>query len=385
MKDVIHKKVTGSEQLQEVFRAAQTANTPVSLYRRPQSGGISLDFSRWNEIETFDVDNLMAIVPPGITLRELNAVAAAKGLRFIPADTPMYESLSVGEWAYRGCPNPSAWKYGAGKHFLLGATYVFPNGDMTPVGGRCIKNVTGYDFTRFLTGPYADLAVGVQYIIKLMPQPACRQRFAATFATLASVTSFIDRLQNRSVPPAWLFWADAAAGRKLLNQGEGHTLLFELDGNEAEVRDYAAAVNVLLAECGGTIHDQPPAPPDMSFLEAAAENFWLLDEFKMPYQAVPAFADRFVSRLTAQGGRGGLFGHLADGRIHLCLEQVPSGRDSFIADLQQAVRSVGGTGSGKYARLYQQRPDDPLTLLESAFRKKTDPALLFNRQEVAAQ
>lgn len=385
MKDVTHKKVTGSEQLQEVFRAAQTANTPVSLYRSPQPGGISLDFSRWNEIEIFDVDNLMAIVPPGITLRELNAVAAAKGLRFIPADTPMYESLSVGEWAYRGCPNPSAWKYGAGKHFLLGATYVFPNGDMTPVGGRCIKNVTGYDFTRFLTGPYADLAVGVQYIIKLMPQPACRQRFAATLASLASVTSFIDRLQNRSVPPAWLFWADAAAGRKLLNQGEGHTLLFELDGNEAEVRDYAAAVNVLLTECGGTVHHQPPAPPDMSFLEVAEEAFWLLDEFKMPYQAVPAFADRFVPLLTAQGGRGGLFGHLADGRIHLYLEQVPSDRDSFIADLQQAVRAVGGTGSGKYARLYQQRPDDPLTLLESAFRKKTDPALLFNRQEVAVQ
>ena len=90
-------KVSASQQLQEIFRQAQAEETPVSLYRRPVAGGISLDFSDWKEIEVFDVENLMAIVPPGILLKDLNAVAATQGLRFIPGETPFLESLSVGE------------------------------------------------------------------------------------------------------------------------------------------------------------------------------------------------------------------------------------------------------------------------------------------------
>jgi len=384
LNDAAEKKVSSSEQLQEVFRQAQEKKTPVSLYRKAQSGGIALDFSEWKEIEVFDIDNLMVIVPPGTLLKELNAVASAKGLRFIPADTPAFENLSVGEWAHRGCPNPSVWKYGAGKHFLLGGSYVLPNGDITPVGGKCIKNVTGYDFTRFLTGAYADLAVGVRYIIKLMPQPAYRKRYDVTFKTLTEAVELINYLQSRPVPPAWLFWADETAGSKLFGQPQkGQRILFELDGNEAEVKDYEKEVDAHLAGVNSQIAAEAATIPELSGIEEQTDGFWLLDELKIPYTAVETFAAKFSKLLGEKGTQGGLFGQLADGKIHLYIEQDPLQSKELIAALQTEARALGGAASGKYARLYERAANSPLAALENAFKQRIDPQQIFNQGEVA--
>ncbi|MHC1745922.1 MAG: FAD-binding oxidoreductase [Negativicutes bacterium] len=374
-------KVLSSEQLQEIFRQAQQKKTPVSLYHRAHPGGIGLDFDEWKEIEVFDIDNLMVIVPPGTLLKELNAVAAAKGLRFIPADTPAFENLSVGEWAYRGCPNPLTWKYGAGKHFLLGGSYVLPNGEITPVGGKCIKNVTGYDFTRFLTGPYSDLAVGVRYIIKLMPQPAYRKKYDVTVKTLTGVIELINYLQSRPVPPAWLFWADETAGGKLFGQvQQGQRVLFELDGNEAEVKDYEREVDAYLAASNSQVAAVSATIPNLSELEENADGFWLLDELKVPYTAVEAFSAKLVKLLGEKRTKGGLFGQLADGKIHLYLEQNPQQSKGIITALQAEVYVLGGYSSGKYARLYERASNSPLAALENVFKQRIDPQQIFNRE-----
>lgn len=377
------EKISQTEMLQGVFRQAQAAKLPVSAYCKPLSGGITLDFSDWKEIALFDMDNLMVVVPPGTILKDLNAVVAAKGLRFLPADTPLLESLTVGEWAYRGCPNPSAWKYSAGKHFLLGATYVLPNGEVVPVGGKCIKNVTGYDLTRFFTGAYADLAVGVQYIIKLMPQPEYRCRYDIALSSLADVAKLISELQRCSVPPAWLFWFDAAAGSRLFPaQQQGQRVMFELDGNKAEVHSQATAIDKVLQAINGKKAAQAADLPDLSFVENCADSFWLLDELKLSYPSVTDFAGYFAGELKSRQLGGGLFGQLADGKLHLYFDQALSPAITALVEaLQDKAKSLGGTSSGKYDRLYGNRADTPLAGMEKTIKKIIDPELIFNRRE----
>lgn len=377
--------VTSSGDLQEVFQKSQQTKTPVYLYRdKPVSEGIILDLSKWNKIEQFDVDNLMVIVEPGLLLKDLNFAAAAHGLRFIPADSPAYCNLSVGEWAYRGCPNISAWKYGAGKHFLLGASYVLPNGDITPVGGKCIKNVTGYDFTRFLTGPYADLAVGVRYIIKLMPQPAFRIAYNLEFVNIADAIKLVHILQTRTVPPAWLFWLDKTVGQKLGNQcQDGHRILFELDGNEAEVREYAQAINAILDDCNAKTISEDTKLPDLGYIEQQRNEFWLLDEFKVPYTEVAQFAVEVERLLKEEDSKGGLFGQLADGKIHLYIEGDRPNIGSHIRAIQDVAKYLGGAATGKYQRLHSGGPTGKMAELERAFKKRLDPAGIFNRPEEA--
>lgn len=380
MKGIKTVAVSASEQLQKIFQQAQQEKSPVYLYRKPGSFGISLDLSKWNEIEVFDVENLMVIVPPGIILKDLNEAAAAKGLRFIPADSPDVASLSVGEWAYRGCPNLLSWKYGSGKHFLLGSSYVFPNGEATAVGGKCIKNVSGYDLTRFLTGAYSDLAVGVQFILKLMPQPAYRRRYDVEFNSLKAVIKLVGALQSRPVAPAWLYWADKSAGTMLFRQNQQeYRVIFELDGNKAEVDDYAADVKSILAACKGKLLDGDTPLPDMSYLETKEEGLWLLDEFKVPYSNVDQFADKVKQAMQEYNWEGGLFGQLADGKINLYLKKADPRINSFIAKLQEEACALGGAVSGKYERLHGAGGNGKLAVLERNFKQRMDPAQIFNR------
>lgn len=373
-------RVTGTDELQKILHSAQENKTPVSLYRKAKPDGIALDFSEWKDIEVLDIDNLMAIVPPGTLLGELNDAAGKKGLRFIPADTPAYDDLSMGEWVYRGCPNPSVWKYGAGKHFLLGGSYVLPNGDMTPVGGQCIKNVTGYDFTRFLAGAYADLAIGVQYIIKLMPQPAFRKRYDMVLPSLTNAIELIDSLHSRPIPPAWLFWADETAGSKLFgHEQKGHRILFELDGNEVEVRDYEKAVCTFLASAKGGIAEETSTIPSLSGLENSTDGFWLLDELKVPYTQMESFTARSSAIFGEKRVMGGLFGQLAEGKVQLFLDMKPEQCKDIITALQAAAGALGGASSGKYKRLYEHGMNSQLAALENAFRKQIDPHQIFNQ------
>lgn len=385
MGNVDSRIVTSSDELQEILLLAQQLKTAVHLYRQG-NGGIQLDFSQWKEIEQFDADNLMIIAPPGLKLQDLNAAIAAQGLRFIPADSPAFAQLSVGEWAYRGCPNLSAWKYGAGKHFLLGASYVLPNGEIVPVGGKCIKNVSGYDFTRFLTGAYADLAVGVQYVIKLMPQPACRIAYHVELASLSDAIKLVGMLHNHPVPPVWLFWMDQVTGEKLTGGAQaGHRIMFELDGNEAEVREYAETVERIFIDCNVKIVEGQTAPPDLSGLEKELNEFWLLDEFKIPYPQVGHFAAEADRLLVKAGCRGGLFGQLADGKIHLYAAKEEKALTELVHSLQNVARNLGGTASGKYQRLYQSGLAGKLMDLEKAFKRRYDPAGILNRSEEVSQ
>lgn len=381
------QKVTSSSELQEIFRQAQQIKTPVYLYQdKNVKDGIIIDLSDWNQIEQFDVDNLMIVVPPGLLLKDLNAIANGKGLRFIPADTPVFENLSVGEWAYRGCPNLSSWKYGAGKHFLLGTTYVFPNGDMISVGGKCIKNVTGYDFTRFMTGPYADLAAGVQYIIKLMPQPANKVTFHVEIGALDNAIGLVRTLQERLVPPAWLFWMDKTVGTKLgYKMQNEHRIIFELDGNETEVKEYVQDIQTILAGYKANIVEEAAVLPDMAFIENQSKDFWLLDEFKVPYTEVAGFALEVKCILDKVGCTGGLFGQLADGKIHLFIEQDREKVGDHVTAMQNVAQKLGGAISGKYQRLYQGRINGKLAELEMMFKQRVDPEGIFNRAKEAAR
>ena len=387
MGDVTTKVVNSSKELQDVFCWAQQTKTPIHLYPdQSVKDGVVLNLNSWNQIEQFDVDNLMVVVPPGLLLKDLNHVATAKGLRFIPADTPAFANLTIGEWAYRGCPNPSSWKYGAGKHFLLGSSYVFPNGDMTPVGGKCIKNVTGYDFTRFLTGPYANLGVGVQYIIKLMPQPAFRITYEVEVQSVADGVQLVHALQKRPVPPAWLFWLDNIVGQKLGNQEQtGHRILFEVDGNEAVVAAYDQVIRNILPSCNARFVTGDGVLPDLSCLEQRLNELWLLDEFKIPYTEAVNFAKQVEQRLKQDGYRGGLFGQLADGKIHIYVEKERNDVLDLMTDMQEIARKVGGAATHKYQRLYQGGAIGKLVELEMNFKRLLDPAGIFNWPKEAAK
>ena len=371
--------ISSSEELQNFFRRAQKEKIPTYLYQQSGKQGVTLDLQKWNRLTELDMDNLIATVEPGLLLGDLQKKLNEKGLRFVPADTPCYWNLSIGEWVYRGCPNISSWKYGSGKHCLMGGDYVFPNGDLSPTGGKTVKNVTGYDLIRFFAGGYATLAVGTRFVLKLMPLPASTKRFCVSFPSVDDMYAAITLLQRRPVWPTWLMWFDEITQQLFFDhQPVPNMVMFEIDGGATETETHGAQIAELLQQSGGKTVALEEELPDFSFMEQDDSKLVLIDEFKIPVTSVLEFIIKATASIKKNGIQGGLFGQVADGKINLYCAKHSSTERKLIEEMQNIAQTLNGAATGKYARLFGEPTPGKLHEVELALKHKLDPMNIFN-------
>ena len=374
--------VNNVEDVQTVFRQAGLDNTAVYVYREAKPRGISLDLSAMNHILEIDCDNLVAVVEPGVTLAGLADALGEKGLRFIPADTVYYRHQTVGEWVYSGCPSILAWKYGAGKFSLMGADFVLPTGELLKTGGKTVKNVTGYDLTRFLTGAYADMGVGVRFLLKLLPLPKSRVKFSALFAGVPEVLSFVEKLRQQPGIPAYVLWADDIVCGRFNNSPKGsHCLVCEFEGVQEEVSAVAAQVQTYLKQCGAREVRECNSEDECEFFDGlfkAGPGLVLTDEYKIPYNRQTEFIANAYKIFHNHHIVGGLFGQLGEGKIHLMFPTFGPEEKVAITELTTLAEQVGGVSSGKYQRLYT---GSKLGRLEQSVKDSFDPKHLLNPSE----
>lgn len=377
--------VQSRQEIADFLQQAARDKKVLCVYREKiPAGGVRLDLGKMNALVEIDSDNLVATVEPGLLMGELAEALAQKGLRFMPADTPYYRHLSVGEWVYRGCPSVSSWKYEPGKHTLMGSTYILPSGKTIKVGGKTVKNVTGYDFTRFLAGAYCDIGIGVEFLFKLLPQPEYRMIFSAGFSSLRQVFAFIDDLRSNPIAPAFLMAADARAQSLLLGRTDTVPFLleFELDGVKQEVEDFgqkvrqwakkSQALSLTVDVAGQDGHSLP-----LGTIFAAQSANLVCDEWKVLYdQQLPV-----LEALEQEYPQTGWFGQWAEGKIHAAFAKDVADVADKIAVISQKVQQTGGAASGSYDRRQGKLPDGPLGKLEAQLRRTIDPQGIFTPKE----
>lgn len=377
--------VTSRQQVSEYVQQAAANKTPLCVYRPSiPSGGSRLDLGKLNKLVAIDADNLVATVEPGLTMGELANHLAQKGLRFLPADAPYYRHLSVGEWVYRGCPSASTWKYGPGKHTLMGSTYILPSGKSIKTGGKTVKNVTGYDFTRFLAGAYSDVGIGVEFLLKLLPQPEHRIRFTIEFSSLQNVFGFIDDLRQNPIAPAFLMAADGKTQQLLLGRSDKIPFLieFELDGVTEEVEAFAQNVHLWANknQAASLASNSPTASLSSETLFSSQTAYTVCDEWKIPYNKQAPI----LHQLEKDYPDVGWFGQWAEGKLHASFGCDQLNADSKVSAISNFIINEGGVTSGVYSRQQGQIPTGPLKQLEIALRQRIDPNGIFTSKEVLA-
>ena len=133
----------------------------------PIFGGVVLSLEKMNKILEIDKKNLMATVEPGVTLIDFYEKVTSSGLFFPPR--PRDETAYIGGAIATNAGGARAVKYGVIRDFVKGLEVVLPTGEVLNLGGKLLKDCTGYSLLHLMIGSEGTLGIISKAVILLMP------------------------------------------------------------------------------------------------------------------------------------------------------------------------------------------------------------------------
>ena len=153
---------------------------------RPVQAAATLDLSGFSGVIAYEPEELILDVGAGTPLAEIEQMLAERGqqLAFEPPDfSALLGSAgkgTVGGLVASNLSGPRRLKAGAVRDHILGIHGVTGAGTAFKAGARVVKNVTGYDMPKLLTGSYGTLAVLTSVILKVLPAPETEETVVLT-------------------------------------------------------------------------------------------------------------------------------------------------------------------------------------------------------------
>lgn len=133
----------------------------------------------------YDPPELVLTVGAGTPLAEIQALVAAEGqmLAFDPFDHGAMlggeaGNATIGGVIAAGIAGPGRLSGGAARDHLLGFEAVSGRGERFIAGAKVVKNVTGYDLSKLVTGSWGRLVALTQVTLKVLPAPRERRTLA---------------------------------------------------------------------------------------------------------------------------------------------------------------------------------------------------------------
>jgi len=147
----------------------------------PASGGIVLSLERhMNKLLEIDMQNMVAVVQPGLVNMDLQKAVEAVGL-FYPPDPASEEYSTLGGNVSENAGGMRAAKYGITKDYVMALEAVLPNGEIIKAGKKTIKDVAGYNIAGILIASEGTLAVITEITLKLIPKPKYKKTYMGIF------------------------------------------------------------------------------------------------------------------------------------------------------------------------------------------------------------
>lgn len=149
---------------------------------RPMQTERTLDLSGLSGVTLFEPEELVLSARTGTPLAEIEKLLEENNqeFQFEPADLGPLLGLNAGQGTLGGLVNtnfagPRRLKSGSVRDHVLGINAVSGRGEVFKSGGRVVKNVTGYDLSKGLTGAWGTLAVLTDITMKVLPRSETEQ------------------------------------------------------------------------------------------------------------------------------------------------------------------------------------------------------------------
>ncbi len=133
------------------------------------------------------------------------------------------------------------------RRHILGLTFILSNGAVAKSGGTVVKNVSGYDLTRFLIGSYGYFALPIKANLRLYAIPEQRHTLVATSNSIEDLLSAARALLTKNISIAYIDMLD----NRLLSERSfqySYSLFVQLTGDQLIVDAETELVNDLFSK-----------------------------------------------------------------------------------------------------------------------------------------
>lgn len=374
-------EAVSTEQVAAVLRYANERRLPVTPRGQGTGlvgaavalhGGIMLSTARMNRILELDEDNLTLTVEPGVLLMEIAKFVEERDF-FYPPD-PGEKSASIGGNISTNAGGMRAVKYGVTRDYVRGLEVVLANGDVIEVGGKIVKNSSGYSIKDLIIGSEGTLGFVTKALLKLLPLPKKAISLLIPFADLATAIETVPVIiRSKYIPTAIeymeqpaILCAEQYLGKKFPDHSSDAYLLLTFDGNSreeveaiyekvAEICLQAGARDVLISDTDERQTSIWSARG--AFLEAIKASTTEMEECDVvvPRNHVADFVKYTKEVEQKVGVRLSGFGHAGDGNLHVYVLRDDLDSETYARKLSEAfdllyakAHELGGQVSGEH-------------------------------------
>ncbi|MBR5415577.1 MAG: FAD-binding protein [Thermoguttaceae bacterium] len=349
----------------------------------PVCGGIVMAMDRFNKIVELDAANMTITVEPGVIANDINEFLKPHGLFY--AGYPMsVEMCQIGGNVAENAGGGKAVKYGVTSRYVLGLETVLPDGRVLNLGGKLLKDVTGYNLIPLMTGSEGTLGVFTKIILKVIPRPRFQHDLLALFSTRDQAVAAVPAMITGSgITPVSIEFMDGEAfrqGCRWLNDplplgSAGAILLVSVDGNAPEaLADQCEALGVYLRREGAEeIY--------VADTKAESERIWKIrrsipeafsqlyprqsgEDIVVPCASIPDVVAKCGELARKYGVAIPCYGHAGDGNVHsrVCApadwsdEKWDGTLPVLLRELYAEVARLGGRISGEHGIGCKRKP-----------------------------
>ena len=349
------------------------AGTGLSGACLPVHGGVVLSTNRLNKILEIDVENLQAIVEPGVINQELKNELSPLGLNYPPDPASMGSSTIGGNIAH-GSGGPKAVKYGVTRDYVLNLEVVLPTGDVIWTAANTLKNSTGFSLTHLMIGSEGLLGVITKAVLKLVPLKTEELLMLAAFDNPESAAKCVNNILLKGFLPAGIELMEKAGIDIVLNQHQYNFptppnsefyLMIILDGDDQSALMQTAEDIYPLLEENDALEVFLPNNSDMALEwwsvrrkmgEAVkSQSIYKEEDTVVPRSRLPQLLIGVKKIEKKYGFRTVCYGHSGDGNLHINILKDNLSDEKWKNDVPQGIREIfhlckelGGTISGEH-------------------------------------
>jgi len=420
MPDAVIKPSTAKE-ISRIIKLANKYNIPVTPRGAgsglsggavPIHGGIVISVEKMSKILEIDKDNLMAVVEPGVVTNEINNVIEDDGLFY--AGYPMsVETCYIGGNVAENAGGGRAVKYGVTSRYIHGLEVVTPTGEIIHLGGKRMKDVTGYDLIHLYVGSEGTLGIFTKIYIKLMPLPESKVDLLALFKDTDTAIRIVPKIMTfgRIIPTSIEYMDDLSfksscryLNEKIPFEEAGAMLLIELDGNSKTLlEDQYEIIGKLCMENGAIevyIADNATTSERIWKIRRNIAEAWKLyspdqslEDVVVPISEIPEFMANIKELSEKYDVPIPCYGHAGDGNMHATPVKNPEFsmekwldilHNNLLPELYKIVIDLGGTISGEHGIGHKRRKYMPMAIepaqleVMRAIKKALDPNMILN-------